>query len=137
MIRDAGIRGRGSVVLNTHKYHSLSPPTNNTWTASDSPNALLQKWQSVRPANLGFFNLRASQALGSADLGVAVEHSLALIDEKDPAGCYYASHSARIGGFNELLVLKFSREWIMNRLDWKSPNMFSVYFDSRIAVTAA
>ena len=84
-----------------------------------------------------FFNRRDNQKLRTADLGVALEHALALLDVNAPSGCYYASRSAPIGGFNELLVLQFTREWIMNRLDWASPNMFSMYCDSRSTVTAA
>ena len=53
------------------------------------------------------------------------------------AGHYYGSHSARIGGFNELLGLGFGSAWIMNRLDWVAAGMLQVYYDSCLSVTAA
>lgn len=45
------------------------------------------------------------------------------------------SGSPRIGDLNELLGLQFTRHWVMQRMVCTSGNMFSVYFNSRIAVT--
>ena len=36
-----------------------------------------------------------------------------------------------------MLVLQFSREWIMTRLDWTSQKQFFVYFGSRMVGTTA
>ena len=47
----------------------LQFPTNHIWTPADSPNVILRKCVSVRPATRGFFNLRTAQRLGTADLG--------------------------------------------------------------------
>lgn len=138
-VTDAGV----TAVLTHRKAKSrqrplrLSYPRCAAWTMLDSPLELFKKWHSLRPPHLGFFNIRHSRRLGTADLGVAVEHAVAFVGASAPEGCFYASHSARIGGYNELLGLQFTREWIMTRLDWTSPNMIQVYFDSRISVTAA
>ena len=57
---------------------------------------------------------------------------LHLVRAQDPAGFFYGSHSATIGGFNSLSQLQSSREWIMQRLDWTDDAMFRVYYDSRV-----
>ena len=44
---------------------------------------------------------------------------------------------ARIWGFNKVLVLQLTRQWLMTRMDWSTLTMFQGYFDSRISVTAA
>lgn len=52
-----------------------------------------------------------------------------------PDGFFCGSHSPRVGEFNELLGLQFKCDWIMQRKDWTSETMFSVYFDSCSTVT--
>lgn len=66
----------------------------------------------------------------------AVFCALQCIGAVAPYNCYYGFHGRRIGGFNELLGLQLTREWIMQRMDWSAENMFSVYFDSHITVSA-
>lgn len=110
----------------------LSYPSSDAWEPGSGPLDLFRRWTSLRPRNTLLFPL----ADGASSLSLALTRVLGLLQVVAPVGCFYESHSPRIGGFNELLCLQFSREWIMQRLDWKSENMFSVYFDSRISVSA-
>lgn len=68
-------------------------------------------------------------------LSAALQRAMVLTGVQAPNGCVYSSHSPRIGGYNELLVLQFTKEYIMRRLDWDSEVMLRVYHDSRIVVT--
>lgn len=101
------------------------------------PVDLMMKWAVLRPHSSGFFNLTSHERLGVAHLGRAMGAALELVGKHPPKGFFYASHSARIGGYNELLGLGFTDGWIMARLDWASPAMLQVYYDSSISVTAA
>lgn len=87
------------------------------------------------PTSPGMFNLKAGQAPRAASLGVAVSQALIFIDAALREGFYYASHSPRIGGLNELVSLQYSKPWIMHRLDLRSDSMFSVHYDSRVLLT--
>lgn len=49
---------------------------------------------------------------------------------------HYSSHSPRIGWYNELSVLGFSKKWIVQRLDWETEAMVRVYHDSLIVAIA-
>lgn len=100
-----------------------------------SPQDLLRRWFSVRPPGAGLFNLRDDQPLGAANLSAGLSIALKVVNASPPAGFYYGSHSLRIGGFNELVNLQFTKAWLMQRLDWASEVMFQVYFNSRIVVT--
>lgn len=40
--------------------------------------------------------------------------------------CFNVSQSPLLGGFNELFVLSFSREWLLQRLDWSCDMMIRV-----------
>ena len=106
--------------------------TSPTWQRGTSPRDLLLRWNRMRPPSAGYFDLSPGAKLGSANLSRGMELVLHLVGAQAPAGFYYGSHSARIGGFNCLLQLQFSREWIMQRLDWTDDAMFRVYYDSRI-----
>lgn len=107
--------------------------TSPVWAAESSPLSLLRKWRDTRPDNELFFQSQS----GRPSLAAAVDLVVSRLGLTPPPDCYYSSHSPRIGGFNELLCLQFSRMWIMQRLDWTAENMFSVYYDSRISTTAA
>ena len=61
---DINITAEGVSAVITHRKGKsrsqllrLSFSTKSVWTPTDSLNALLLKWSSLRPANLGFFNL--------------------------------------------------------------------------------
>lgn len=97
---------------------------------------MLRRWIDRRPPSAGLFNLRADQALGAADLSAGLATALSAVNASPPAGYYYGSHSLRIGGFDELVNLQFTKPWLMQRLDWSSEAMFQVYYDSRIVVAA-
>lgn len=110
-------------------------PVQPAWSLSN-PVALLVKWATFRSRSAGFFDVASEESAGFTDLSTSLRRSLVLIGASAPAGCYYGSHSCRIGGFNELFLLGFSREWILRRLDWGSELMFRVYMDSSIVVSA-
>lgn len=114
----------------------LSIPVSDKWEGGRGPHDLFFRWRACRPVSRGLFDLRAGQVLGSAKLGVALSTVLGELGIRAEEGFHYASHSLRIGAFNELLNLQFSRAWILQRLDWGSEAMFQVYFDSRMATTA-
>lgn len=99
--------------------------SSDTWTASN-PVALIQRW---------VLSHTDPEAVMTPSLSDALDRSLALVNGNAPAGCCYSSHSPRIGGYNELLGLGFSKEWIMRRLDWESEAMLRVYLDSSIVPT--
>lgn len=105
------------------------------WIEVTGPQCLLSRWTAMRPLSAGFFNLGAEEKLGAASLGDGLRRVLAGLGEQAPEGYYYGSHSMRIGSFNELVQLQFSREWLLHRLDWSSEAMFRVYSDSRISKT--
>ena len=86
----------------------------------------------MRPLSAGYFELSPGAKLGFANVSRGMEVVLHLVGAQAPAGFYYGLHSARIGGFNSPLQLQFSREWIMQRLDWTDDTMFRVYYNSRI-----
>ena len=109
---------------------------NLTWPASTSPIDWLLKWCAVRLSSPEFFKLVAGSRLGTAHLGAAVSRALHLTATEAPLGHYYGSHSARIGGFDELLGLGFGSAWIVNRLHWVAAGMLKVYYESRLSVTA-
>ena len=129
----------GLTALLTHRKGAklrplyLAYPANPDWGDAAGPPALLHRWRSLRPPSEGFFNVRAGTPLGAADLALGVSRALALVRTTAPDGFYYGSQSPRIGGFNELLNLQYTREWVMTRMDWGS-EMFMVYFDSRIVL---
>lgn len=96
---------------------------------------LMKKWETSRPQSTGFFDLATEVRVGSANLRTGLCKALEAVGEVAERGFFYGSHSPRIGGFNELVKLGFSRAWLMHRLDWASETMFQVYFDSRIVTT--
>lgn len=110
-------------------------PYNPAWEVGSGPNDVLSRWDALRPGGRGFFNLRSQDELGAASLGSSLKVVLSELDIAAPSGYYYASHSARIGAFNELAGLGFSKVWLLHRMDWTSEAMFKVYFDSRIERT--
>jgi len=111
----------------------LAYPPNLVWELGKGPHLLMAKWEAMKPASVGFLNLRAQEHLRAAILGDAVRSVLKRTGISAPEGYYYGLHSARIGDFNELCCLQFSRTWVMHRLDWTSESMFQVFFDSRIS----
>lgn len=113
-------------------YYVINP----AWAPGTGPHVLLQRWLIPRSASARLFNLRAGKLLGAASLGTAVAQAPTLISAVPPAAFYYAPHSARIGGLNELVNLHYSKPWIAHRLDQRSLAMFSVHFDSRVLLTA-
>ena len=70
--------------------------------------------------------------LGQASLRVALDQVLQHLELSAPDGFYYGTHSARIGGFNELSLLQFSKVFLMHRLDWSTESMFRTYYDGLI-----
>lgn len=114
----------------------LEYPADPSWCPGTGPHHLLQRWLDIRPPGRNLFAVRAAAPLGSASLAHAVARALDLVGVAPPPGFYFGSHSPRIGGFNELVHLQFTKVWLMHRLDWSSEAMFSVYFDSRILFTA-
>lgn len=63
---------------------------------------------------------------GERDVSLSCSVSQVLVNLRitTPVGFYYESHYPCIGGFNEILCPQFTREWMMQRLGWKSENMF-------------
>lgn len=59
-------------------------------------------------------------------LGEALGRALLLPTASALTVFIYTSHSSRIGGYNELLNLRFPKEWIMRRLDYESEQMLRV-----------
>lgn len=96
------------------------------WSDSN-PIALIQRWYNSDASPVTSFPL---------SLADAVQRVVHMLHVEPPAQCHYSGHSARIGGYNELLALAFGKEWIMRRLDWESEAMLRVYHDSRIVTTA-
>lgn len=92
-----------------------------------NPIALLSRWLSSHAAS--------PDAVMTASLSDSLAQALLLVNATAPDGCRYSSHSPRIGGYNELLGLGFSKEWIMRRLDWESEAMLRVYLDGSIVPT--
>lgn len=109
-------------------------PENPHWGPSN-PIALLRRWVLMRPPGNRFFNVTFSPTGACASLQTCVARAVALAGIEIPTGCYFSSHSPRIGGFNELLGLQYTREFIMHRLDWVSEAMLRVYTDTRIVPT--
>lgn len=112
----------------------LDFPRSPTW-GTDNPIALLEKWSHIRPDSPGFFDIRPARFAGTADLGMALLRCLLRLRANAPSGCYYGSHSPRIGSFNELFHLRLPREMIMRRFDWANTGMFIVYTDGKITTT--
>ena len=79
---------------------------------------LLMRCNRLRPPSAHIFYLSLGAKLGSVNLSCRMELVLRLVGAKAPARFYYGSRSARNGGFNSLLQLRFLREWIMQRHDW-------------------
>lgn len=127
------VRRKGTGTASRRRPLRLRVPHSAAWDESTSPLSLIRKWVRLRPDRPLLFQA----STGSPSLSAAVDMVVAHVNIQAPDDCYFGSHSARIGGFNELLSLGFSRLWIMQRLDWTSEQMFSVYFDSRISATAA
>lgn len=67
----------------------------------------IRRWHAFQPAD-GRFLLSLTDSL---------QHFLAMIRITQPEHCHCSGHSPRIGGYKELLVLRFAKEWIMRRLD--------------------
>lgn len=103
----------------------LRYPMCETWPA-ENPIDLMDKWISC------FHDPAAGM---QPALGDCMQRSLEMVNERAPAGCRYTSHSARIGGYNELHGLGFAKEWIMRRLDWENEAMLRVYLDSTVIPT--
>lgn len=124
-----------TAALRHRKGKSLRRPlpvrylSNLNCVSQTTPIDLLRRWAAVHPQSAGFFHLDVSGALGTAKLSHGVDRALALISATAPPGFYFGSHNPRIGGFNELLNLQFTKMWIMQRMDWASESMFQVYFD--------
>lgn len=95
------------------------------WGSNNSI-ALVEKWLPSTTSSGPVFSMPLSNAM---------QRALTLTGVQAPEGCVYSAHSARIGGYNELLSLKFPKKFIMRRLDWYSEVMLCVYRDSRIVVT--
>lgn len=70
---------------------------------------LLKKWNSCRPASVGFFDRIVSSTDGTANLGDGLKIALDSVGATVEHGFYYGSHSPRIGAFNELDKLGLSR----------------------------
>lgn len=68
-------------------------------------------------------------------LSDCLQLELHVVQATAPQGCRYTSHSPRIGGYNELVGLGFSKEWTMRRLDWESEVMLRVYMDGTVVHT--
>ena len=92
-------------------YRLLQPryPCSPKWDACNLV-ALLRKWAILRLQSAGFFDTVRSTTIGTADLAASMRRVLLLTGKVSPQGFCYGSHSARIGGLNELFVLGFSRE---------------------------
>lgn len=110
-------------------------PRSEDWEEGSTSVDLLEKWKAIRPPSAGFFDLQVRDKAGTASLRAGLERALSLVKAEAEKGYYYATHSPRIGGFNELVQLGFSRAWLMHRLDWASEAMFQVYFDGSIRST--
>lgn len=91
-----------------------------------NPIALVEKWLP---------SVFISGPVFSLPLSNAIQRALTLTGMQAPDGRAYSAHSPRIGGYNELLVIQFTREFIMRRLDRDSEAMLRVYHDSLIVVT--
>lgn len=90
-----------------------------------------------RSESAAFFNLRLGTRLGSANLKNVRLLLLQNAGVMEPRGFFHSSHSARIGGYNDLLGLSSIVIWIMNRFELVSMEILHVYCDSMITVTAA
>lgn len=87
--------------------------------------ALVDKWLAMAHSGPAF----------PMPLSDALQRVLLLSGTQPPSGCTYSAHSLRISGYNELLGVQFTEEFLMRRLDWDSEAMLRVYFDSRICFT--
>lgn len=104
----------------------LDYPYSATW-CNVNPIALIRRWYDTHPEPRTRFPL---------SLGDSLTRALQIANVTAPPQCTYQSHSPRIGGYNELFCLHFSKEWIMRRLDWETEAMLRLYSDSRIVSTA-
>lgn len=104
---------------------TLQYPMASNWGPAH-PIALVEKWLPSTGNSGPVFSMPLSHAL---------QRAMVLTGIQPPKGCTYSAHSPRIGGYNELLVLQFPKEYIMRRLDWDSEAMLRVYHDSRIVVS--
>lgn len=100
-------------------------PMCGAWTEKN-PVSLLKKWISSHSDPLSVMH---------PSLNDCIQRALHLVQSATPQGCRYTSHSPRIGGHNELLGLRFSKEWIMRILDWESEAMLRVYMDGKVVPT--
>lgn len=112
-------------------------PRGPSWKEGEGVVDLFRKWLSVRPEGPFLFSSVVRSRDGGVNLGDSVDLALRSAGVTAPTGYYYASHSARIGSFNELVALQFSTVWILHRLDWSSEGNFRTYHDSRIVRSPA
>lgn len=92
----------------------------------ENPIDIAQQWQSAQPYPTSTSPLSLSHSL---------QRVLALLHVAPLANYHYSAETLRIDGYNKLLVLGFSKEWIMKRLDWTTEAILRVYYDSRIMGT--
>ena len=113
----------------------LNYPINPVWAPGAGPHDIFLKWRRMRPGGLSFFGITSDEQLGKASLSAALTRVLTVLSVQPPLGCYYGAHRLRIGAFNELSLLQFSKVWLMHRLDWSSEGMLLTYYDSTIVTT--
>ena len=115
-------RRKGKSIRRPHilRYHAADD-----WASAVNPMRLFQLWYANKPPDAKF----------DVSLPDSLQRALTLVRGVAPDGCHYSGHSPRIGGYNELSVLGFPKEWIMRRLDWETEAMMRVYHDSRIVAT--
>lgn len=103
----------------------LSYPINVDRGETAGPIALIRFWFDVQPSpGTGF----------PSSLQTSLQRCLTT-GSKPPDYCYFSAHSLRIGGYKELSVVGFSKEFIMRRLDWETDAILLIYMDSRIVLT--
>ena len=84
------------------------------------------------PDSACFFGIASKDKVRDVSLNDHVRRVLKGAGCMAPDGCYYSSHSLRMGSFNELSLLDLPMDFIMRRLDWESEEMLRVHLDIRL-----
>lgn len=89
-----------------------------------------------RPDSLAYWTDPNGNAPAAQVITRALTSALEVLHIEPPPGCYYASHSLRIGSTTALVHLGIPLPVIMQKGSWKSLRMIlNVYFDGRIEAT--
>lgn len=95
----------------------------------------MKKWEASWFQSAGFFDLTLAAKVGTASLGSELCMDLDVVGEVVVLGVLYGLHSLRIGIFNELAKLCFTREWLIHLLYWATETLFQIYFDIQIVTS--